>query len=228
MKLSISFLLAFIFLINTYGQPNFPPCVAFDSTGKDTIRAINSHSNSLYAGIDNQVEINKKNVPFKNIIVECYMGMVMEDEGYYDIIPAKVGTTVISIYQYDKGDTVLYFKKTMNVKRLPQPYITLDKVKLTDYPSISKQILLKKKSFEVHLSDDIIDDNQWFSVKEITIGYQVGQLYVTKSCEGAELPEDLLQIIEKLTPGTEVSFVFTITGSGDVFKRMPPLKFKIY
>ncbi len=111
--------LLFLIINASYGQPDFPPCVAYDSIGKDTIRVLNSYSNSLYAGIDNEVKIDRKNVPFNNIIIECSMGIVMEDDSNYIVIPAKPGATIISIYQYDNGDTLLYFSKTMRVNRLP-------------------------------------------------------------------------------------------------------------
>jgi len=228
MKLLNLAVLLFLITNIVSGQPDFPPCAAFDSSGKDTIRVLNSYSNSLYAGIDNEVEINRKNVPYKNLIIECAMGMVMEDDSNYLVIPAKPGTTVISIYQYDQGDTLLYFKKVMHVNRIPSPYITLDRIKLTDYNYLPRQLLTKIKYFEVHLSEDFVDDGDWFKIKGIIFGYPVGQLYVTKSCEGAFLSGEIINIINKLPPGTEATFIFTIAGSGDIFKRLPLIKIKIY
>jgi len=213
--------------VSGFGQSNYPPCIAYDNKGKDTIRSINSHSNILYAGIDNPIELVKKNVPFKNIIVECTRGMTMEDSLNYIVMPSKPGTTLISIYQFDKGDTVLYFQKAMQVKSLPQPYITLEMVKLTELEFLSKQLLLKNRHFEVHLSEDFVDDSQWFTVKEITIGYPFGKLYVTKSCESNTLSDDILKAINKLPQGTEVTFIFTISGEGDLFKRMGPIRMKV-
>jgi hypothetical protein len=209
-------------------QQDYPPCSAFDSIGKDTICAINSFGNYLYAGIDNPVAIVRKNVPFKNLIVECSRGMAMEDEGNYEIIPSKPGETLISIYQFDSIDTVPVIKKLFIVKSLPQPYVTFDFQKLNHYEYLIKSQLFKKNKFEIHLSDDFIDDNQWFSIKEIIFGYPIGKLYVTKSCEGPRLSNEILKCIKSLPNGTEVSFGFTIAGSGDLFKRIEPIRLKIY
>jgi hypothetical protein len=216
------------FSIHGFGQKHYPPCDAFDSTGKDTIRVVNSYSNSLYAGIDNEVEICKKVVPFKNIIVECSRGIAMEDSPYYLIIPAKSGYTTITVYQCDKGDTVLYFQKQMKVKSVPPPYITFEKSKLLDYKYLDKRNLLKSRSFEVHLSDDFIDDSQWYTIKEISMGYAIGKLFISKSCEGPKLSNEIVNLIQNLPPGTEVAFTFSIAGDGDFFKRLAPVRIKVY
>jgi hypothetical protein len=192
MKLLSLLILLFLISGRLFGQPDFPPCIAYDTFGKDTIRVVNSYSNSLYAGIDNEVTINRKKVPFKNIIVECTMGMVMEDDSNYIIIPAKPGIILINIYHYDDCDTILYFAKAMHVKRMPSPYVTLDRVKLTDYDCLSRKLLKRIRYFEVHLSDDFIEDGDWFKVKSFVFGYAVGQLYATKSCEGAKITDQIL------------------------------------
>jgi hypothetical protein len=228
MKLFNLAILLILFFAKAEGQFDYPPCIAYDTVGKDTIRVLNSYSNSLYAGIDNIVEIDKKNVPFKNLIVECAMGMVMEDETNYLVIPAKPGTTLISIYQYDQGDTVLYFSKIMNVRRFPSPYVTLDGIKITDYDFITKKLLKKSNYFEVHLSDDFVKDGDWYKVKSFVFGYPVGSLYMSKSFEGAVISDELIKTIKSLNPGSEASFIFTISGSGDIYKRLPPVKVKIY
>jgi len=227
MKLLTLLISVFLVFGKIIGQPDFPPCAAYNSAGKDTICVLNSYSNTLYVGIDNEIKINRVNVPFKNLIVECTMGLVIEDDSNYLVIPAKPGTTTINIYQYDSCDTSLYFTKSIRVKRLPSPYITLDRVKLSDYKWLSRNLLKTIKCFEVHLSDDFVEDSEWFKVKSFVFGYPVGQLYASRSCEGATITEEILQTIKKLPSGTEASFIFTIEGSGEVYERLPPVKIKI-
>jgi hypothetical protein len=115
----------------------------------------------------------------------------------------------------------------MRVKRLPLPYVTLDRIKLTDYDRLPKKLLKNIGCFEVHLSDDFVEDGEWFKVKSFVFGFPVGQLYATKECESAKLTDEILESIKKLPPGTEASFIFTIEGSGEVYKRLPPVKIKI-
>ena len=73
-----------------------------------------------------------------------------------------------------------------------------------------------------------MDDSQWFSIKEIIFGYPIGKLYVTKSCEGPKLSNDIIKCMKGLHNGTEISLAFTIAGSGDLYKRIAPIKLKIY
>ena len=226
-KIVIVFISIFLFQ-KGFSQTEFPPCEAFDTLGKDTIRAYNSYSNSLYAGVDNYIAINPATVPFKKLIIECPGGMVMDDEPNYLIIPSRPGTVKISIYQYDHGDTVLFFEKKMNVKPIPTPYITFDGSRLTSYPFISKNKLLKVRRFEVHVSEDFINDNDWYRIKEITVGYPIGNLYKSKTCEGEILSNEMVAELAKLPSGKEVTFSYTIAADGDFIKRIAPIRIKIF
>lgn len=230
MRIIIKAVLFLLFLIpaKSLGQFHYPPCAAYDTVGKDTIRVINSYSNSLYAGIDNYIEIDTLNVHFKNLIVECFMGMTMEDPSCYNIIPAKVGKTYISIYQFDSIDTVLVIKKLMKVLPVPSPYITFNEQKLEAIKYLTKDELFKFKKFGVHLSDDFINDKGWYKIKEITVGFPMGQVYVTKSCLGDSLSDEILKSLSRILSGKEVSFSFTIVGEGELFKRMEPLRINLY
>jgi hypothetical protein len=160
--------------------------------------------------------------------VECERGMAMEDEENYDIIPSRTGETTISIYEFDSIDTVPVIKKLFIVKPVPQPYVTLDFQKLNKYEFLTRDKLRNTNKFEIHLSDDFIDDSEWFSIKEIIFGYPIGKVYITKSCSGPSLSNEILKCIKRIPNGTEVSFGFTIAGSGDLFKRIAPIRLKIY
>lgn len=213
---------------NSFGQEDYPPCSAFDSIGKDSIYAINSYSNTLYLGIDNEIKLSEKFFPYKNILVECSSGMAMEDSPFYLVYPSKTGAAIISVYQWDNGDTNLVLKKAFNVQAVPAPAVSIRHVPLNTIKEITKNELLKEGKFEVHFSDDIIDDHDWFSIKEITMGYPVGQLYKTLSCPGPKFSNEMINAITKLLPGKEVSFAFILAGQGDLYKRVSPIKIKVY
>jgi hypothetical protein len=210
------------------GQSNNATSNTFDSAGKDTINAINSHSNSLYTGMDNYIEINRKKIPYKNIIVECERGMAMEDEDSYLVYPSKPGIAIINIYEYDHNDTNLVLKKAMKVFATPQPYVTLDNLKISDLKYLTRDKFKKSSHLQVHLSEDFINDSTWYQIKEITFGYPVGQQYITLSSEGGTLSNEMLDSISKMMPGKEMSFTFTLEGEGGLFKRLSPIRIKIY
>jgi hypothetical protein len=219
----VSFIL---FAISAAGQVDYPPCSAFDTIGKDTLRVINSHSNSLYSGIDNLIEL--RHIPYKKLLIECSPGIVMEDEkGLYNIIPSKSGYANIFIYQLDSIDTTICFQKTLRVLYLPQPYITLEREEIKDRGNIFLKKLDKIREFEVHLSEDLVDDSKWFKIKSIEIGYKVGQLYASKINQGSKVSDEILKLLRTITPGSELTFVFTIEGQGDVFKRLAPIKVRL-
>lgn len=224
-SLKIIGIYTFLFLpAFTYAQ------TAKESTavGKDTINVLNSHSNSLYAGIDNYVEINRKTIKYKQIIVEVAKGMVMEDENLYIVMVGRPGTTTISLYQYDNGDTLLFAKKTMIVKAVPAPFISFNGKNLNELTYITKSDLKKNKNFEVHLSNDFVEDSEWFKIQSFTIGYTYGQQYISKTCEGASLTNEIISILDRLAPGKEIVFAFILEGSGDMFKRLEPIRLKLY
>lgn len=201
---------------------------ARQKAANDTIRVISSYNNYLYAGIDNYIEINPKLLPYKNILIEVEKGMAMPDNGNYMIMVGKPGTTVISIYQYDKGDTLLVYKKAMTVKAVPAPYVTFNGVKLEELEYINKKQLNVTAEFKVEVSEDIIDDEDWFTIKTITVGYPYGQQYVTKTCNGPRLTKEIIDDLTMLSPGKEIAFAFTLTASGDVYKRIQPVRIKLY
>ena len=212
----------------TFAQSNYPPCAAYDLTGKDTIRALNSFSNSLYAGIDNPVEIVKSNFNYKNILLKSNNGIIINDDAYNStIIPSKKGELTLRIFQFDNGDTILVFTKDMNVLMVPQPYITIERMKLDGLAGINKSFFKKNRLFEVHISDDFVDDSQWFKIKEVFVGYASGKLYASKSCYGSVLTDEAVKMISNVIPGKEISFVFTIKGTGDLCVRMSPIKIKV-
>jgi hypothetical protein len=225
----IYFVIILLLPFELIAQSNFPPCSAYDNIGKDTLRSVNSYSNSLYVGIDNPIEVVKKNITYKNISLVSSQGIVIKDDSYkFNIIPSKTGEILIYVYQHDNGDSVLVFSKVMNVLRVPQPYIAVERMKFNELQSVNKDFFKSNKLFEVHLSDDFIDDSQWFKIKEISVGHVSGMLYTSKSCAGSVLSDEILNMLSNVYSGKEVSFVFTITGTGDLFIRMQPVKIKIY
>jgi len=173
----------------------------------DTIISLTSIDNVLYTGVDNYIIINNKLLPFKNIIVECTMGIVMEENGKYLVVPAKTNNTYIIVYQYDNGDTLEVFRKYMKVQKLPNPYITFDDQKLLNLSVIEKEKLCKAKQFKINISSDIKDN--WQEIKSINIKYNYKNRIVEKSFEGYNINDELIKDINKINNDT-ITFTFLI------------------
>lgn len=194
----------------------------------DTVRLINSKSNTLYAGIDNYLTINKNIIPYKNLLVEVIRGMVMEDEGMYIIMVGKPGMTRLNLYQYDKGDTVLCYYRNFQIKSVPAPYVCLNGENLEEASFITLEQLSGKKCFDVRISEDFVDQESWYEIKSITIGYSYGKLYVSKTCDGDSLSSEVLEELHHIAKGKEIALIFTLSGTGDIYKRTEPIRLKLY
>jgi hypothetical protein len=215
-------------IIDLHGQEDYPPCSAYDSIGKDTICAINSFGNNLYIGIDNEIKLSEKYFENKNILLKCSPGKIIVDSPLYLVYPSKNGTAIILVYQNNFEDSNIVYKKLFNVLSVPAPAITVGHIPLNTINEISRSELIHKGKFEVHVSDDIIDDHDWFFIKEITLGYSIGPYYKTVTCQGDKFSDEMISAISRLTPGKEVSFAFIILGQGDIYIRVAPIKLRVY
>ncbi|HEY9124676.1 MAG TPA: hypothetical protein PK252_10840 [Bacteroidales bacterium] len=206
------------------GKADYPPCQAYTPQGKDTIDAIYSYSNALYAGIDNYIYVDKQKINFP-VLVECTMGLAMEEDTMFIVVPSKPGKTIIRLYK--EGDTtgMPVFEKEMEVLAFPKPYIKYDFDRLDTLKYLSLLRLKKTNKFSVALSDDLTNESKWFKVKSITVGYAIGHQYMTYSFESDTIGNE---VIAKLYPGLEISLVFTISGRNGIVIRMLPIKVRIY
>jgi hypothetical protein len=226
MKLILYTFLLFIPL-NICGQDNIP-CTLYEHTDKDTISSVNSFGNYLYVGIDNEVEVNKENIPYKSIFLTTNNGDLYEDNDKFYTIPSVPGTCVIKIFKVVGNDTSFVFLKQMVVKPLPAPYLAFNDIQLSTTKAVTKSFLLQEKPFEIHLSKDFVIDTLWFTVKEITLGYTYGKYYVSKTCTGNHFSKQLKEEINKLQPGREIDLVMKVKSSENMYKTMSVLKLKVY
>ena len=180
MKKAFVFTLFLIQGLILSAKADYPPCQAYAPQGKDTIDALYSYSNALYAGIDNYIYINKKKISFP-VLVECTMGLAMEEDTMFIVVPSKPGKTTIRLFK--EGDTtgMPVFEKEMEVLAFPKPFIKFDFDRLDTLKHLSLLRLKKTNKFSVALSDDLTNESKWFKVKSITVGYAIGHQYMTYS-----------------------------------------------
>jgi hypothetical protein len=227
----LSLILFFWFLasLSVYSQEEeYPPCSAYDTIGKDTLRAVNSYGNFLYVGIDNEILVNPSKFSYKAYFIKTTNGEVFSDEGSYIIIPSHEEPAILTIYGLPENDTVFLFSKIMEVKTLSLPYIICGGYRLSNLKYIRKQFFSSNDSFEIHLSTDFVDDSKWYSIKDITMGYTYGTIYKTLSCCGNKLSKQLKHEINMLLPGKEITLIFRVVSEGDVIKTLPAIKLVIY
>lgn len=206
---------------------NFPPCIAFDTLKSDTIKLINSYSNVLYVGIDNAIEVDTIKLGWNPSKIKFSHGTFFEDELVYYIIPLKAEPITVYLFK-NASDTLATLNKKLQVEPLPKPYITIGRINLHNTNLISKSLIIKEKSLEVHISPYIVDDSKWFKITDFTFGFLKGRMYMTKYNEGAKFSNETLDIINILTFGSEFSLnVKVSSGDGNIIKSMPLIKLRL-
>lgn len=161
------------------------------------------------------------------MFVEITRGMVMEDGAFFIAMVGRPGNYKMNVYQFDNGDTSIVFSKTFSAISVPEPYISVNGENIAKAGTISFQQLCKKDCFNVKISEDLVDQDSWYEIKSITVGYSFGKVYVTKTCEGRYISSEVLYEIKRLSRGKEIDLVFTLSGTGDIFKRTDPIRLKL-
>lgn len=211
----------FVFI---FSQGHFPICEAY--VPKDTFESQLSYSNVMYAGVENVFKI-KLGDKSGAIVVKTDNGLVFDDdEGNWVVMPSKKGWAMLTVF--DKEQTKILAQRRFEVLNLPQPFISFNNDRLDTLKSVSKEKLLSNPGFKIRISDDIPDSYEWFRIKEILVGFMFGPVYVKKTCSGNKLSKEVLTDLSKLNLGKDVSLVFTLTGDGDVYKRLPPVTLKLF
>ncbi len=208
---------------NAFSQVSFPPCEAFDTTGKGLLKTKTSHSNTLYLGVDNIIEINKDQIQVDSFFVKVENGHLFKESKFkYLLIPSKIGVSKIRIFS--KKDSSIIFSSELKVIKLPKPYIVLNKLKIMDTVAISKDAFMISNSFNVELSPDLIMEDEFYTINDFSMGYKYGSVYMRKNTIGNILTVEMQSIIKKMKPGQEIDFQFYLKSEGDLIQSLPPIK----
>lgn len=188
------------------------------------LQAVQSKSNTLYLGIDNRVLIQLDTSELYTLTSNN--GSCFRDSLNYYIIPAKPGRARVHVYtECDSGKTLVGYK-TFRVKSIPNPLIFIDTVCLDNIMFISRDVLCNGHTFYVSMGDDIIQDDNWFSINKIIISYVSKGQYISHENLGNRLTMESIELIRQFGMGKKIMLRFQLKGTGGI-TRLDYLQYDI-
>jgi hypothetical protein len=192
-------------------------------------KAINSKTNFLYYGIDNELTLQYPDEDAKKLklLLKTHNGKIFEaDSGSYLTIPRNAGRAFISVFMLTSRDTISLGKKEFTVLPLPIPSLKIGNVVLKDETVVERSAFFKKDTLKVYFTDDIEKSDCWCKVEHFNVGYTYGGRYISVDNNGAILSKESLDLISKLK-NQEVVIKVTNINCSQIYKSLPLVRFKI-
>jgi len=194
------------------------------------ITSLTSVNGYLYNGIDNYLCIdNAMFFQCDTLLLSATNSFISCDTiGKYLIIPEQAGDIRLTLHCINSDDTLLLGYKFITVHNLPEPFMTLNNLPISTFTSISKSSLLASDSIGIYLSDDIIGSESWFRIIDFTIGYNYGEFHVSHLNISNKLSQQTKELINGLGPDHEISIRINAESVGEIRKRLPIYRIKLY
>lgn len=196
---------------------------------KISLLAENSKNNRLYVGIDNPLILKNADINlYDSIYLVSNNGKVFFDNTNFICIPKRSGRARLELYGFNSTDTVLLHRANLLVNSFPAVDLQLGDQLISEMEFIPRDKLIGKGGFNIYYNDDIINGDQWFSIHDVTIGYLVKGFYHKHVNNGDVFTGETLNVIEKIRPGSKVSFKVRLKGEGDLLKTLPVYTKRLY
>lgn len=193
-----------------------------------TIKSAISKSGNLYAGIDNPLIVSLPGFNYDDYSVSSNNGEVFIDSLELKVVPIRTGDIRFMISKTNSDSTEYLGHSKLKVHNLPSPRLKLNALTVYDTTSISSNELPDIDSISVFISEDIPDSDSWYSVKEFSIGYNYGGIYIGTNNIGSALTSDTRKLIKQMRPNRYLSINAIIRSSTGVTKSMPLVKVYVY
>lgn len=181
---------------------------------KPVLKSLLSYSNGIYAGIPNSfVFIDSTLSPWDYFIkIKSLKGIlpVTFDSNRITInAPTDdIGdSATVFIYHITKKDTELINVQRMLVKRIPDPVLAINHIPIGI--KISKAALLKYKSIDTFMNNDIIGGNDWFKCISFTLNIS----NLKYDSQSNKLTTEMLNTLKQAPPDIYV-VIFNVNVTG--------------
>jgi hypothetical protein len=198
---------------------------------KINIKSIDSNNNFLYSGIDNNLNIIFPNeeLSHNRVILKTNNGKIFKNDGGWLTIPGHSGRSFISIYLITlNSDSLIIGKKEFIVKQVPVPVLKLHENIIKDSAILNHKIFYTADSLKLYFTDDLSASNNWFQIKNFTIGYSFGGKYVSVDNEGAVFSTKSLELISKMEINQQLVINITSITPTGILKYLPLIRFRVY
>lgn len=200
-----------------------------ESLSDSMFNLIDSKNGLLYAGIDNHVEIClSDNENIEDYILEVTNGIVFHDSLQFFTIPVRSGISRLILLKVEGTDTIIKGHKFFHVKSIPDPLLRIDTACFGEESGIYKQQLLYADSLSIFFNSDIRGSENWFRVKEYSIGYIFGGFYRSYSFKGNKIGNAAKNIINRISPGKTIVFRIIAESEGRIQKELPVYRLRLF
>jgi hypothetical protein len=190
---------------------------------------VNSKNGILYAGIDNPVEIRMKDDEhIEDFILDVTNGIAFCDSLQFITIPVRSGISRLILSKVEGTDTILKGHRFFQVRSVPDPLLKIDTSCFGEESIIYKHQLLQADSISIYFSKDIAGSENWFRVKEYSLGYIFGGFYRSYSFKGNKISNATKIIINRISPGKVIVFKIFAESEGKVQKELPVYRLKMF
>jgi hypothetical protein len=197
--------------------------------GDSILTAVNSRSNILYAGIDNEISVDYSGLGiYAEYLLTVNNGVVLPDSTCYISIPDRNGKARFLVFGINGNDSTLIGYRYFQVENVPEPLLYIDSLLVKRNDMVSKQHFLNSDSLGIFISDDIIGAEDWYKTIRFTLGYVYGGYYVEYTNNTNLISHEAKQIIYTIAPSMEIVIKPIIEGEGSLIKELPIFRLKLY
>lgn len=193
-------------------------------------KSVTSLSNTLYAGIDNDLVMvypDDKSKAYHYMITTNNGSLYKTEDGYLNI-PRNAGRAFFSIYLINEElDTLLIGKKQFVVRNLPLASVKVGNVVIREGAELNKALFLNGDSIKLFFTDDVPESAEWYVVKSFTMGYSYGRQFISAENRSPVIGEDIKNLISKVTEDREISIRVNIVAPSGILRFLPITKFKL-
>jgi hypothetical protein len=185
----------------------------------------------LYVGVDNPIQLSiEDKSEFDTLLVSISNGQVFKDSANYNCVPRRSGRAKLNVKGIKlNSDTINILSKNFLVYTIPPAKLTVGGKAVDELSKIQKEFLYQNDVFGIHISDDIIDCEDWIIIEKVTMGYvSRGGFYERNEFRGNKIPEEVKRIIASLPSGKQLSFEVRLSYAGNIQKNLPVFSTRVY
>jgi len=186
--------------------------------------------NLFYLKVNNPVQVSVPGFQASDLTVSITNGTIKatkKSKGEYNVVPSKLGKSVISVYVMKDGKKVKMGFMDFRVKSVPPPIATIDK---KEGGVISKSMMLASGGLVAELRDFEFEGVRFKVIAyTLTTTYQGDQ--VNEKVKGAQFTPKMKKVIKNTSSGSKITISDIKARRSDVkglpARNLPPAVFTI-
>jgi hypothetical protein len=216
----------FIVPMMAMGQDNFYTIKEPDRHGI-SLQVTTSVSGNLYAGVDNYIRVQSRDIPLSEVHVKADQGIFLPDDSLFYCMPSRPGRFLVHVYRAST-DTTLLFTQRVPVSSLPLPALRVGRSEIRDEQEIPLAEILLADSIGIVFTPDIPGSDRWIQIQAFTVGYFSADKDIQTTNPGPVFHPKTRDVIKKIRPGQQVYFRIQAGEEGEIRQELPVFRVKVY